>query len=85
MQGHWVDGRFVLASAQDERIRRLETKVKILTAGIIAVSDLIDESCGVEGLHQNGDLARWSTLRTGGRFEEWLKDFDAALEISETT
>lgn len=48
-------------------------------AGLAAVEALIDESRGVDGLHRNGDLATWDELRTGGRYEEWLRDFDAAL------
>lgn len=53
----------------------------VLSRGITAVASLIDESEGVAGLHLNGDLAPWSELRTGGRFEEWLVDFDAALRL----
>lgn len=45
-----------------------------------SVSDLIDNSDGVAGLHQNGDIAEWGELREGGRFEEWLIDFDVAIE-----
>jgi hypothetical protein len=48
--------------------------------GLEAVATLIDESRGVEGLHLNGDIAPWDELRTGGRFETWLLDFDNALK-----
>ena len=51
-----------------------------LVRGINAVADLIDNSTGVDGLHLNGDIAPWDELRTGGMFEEWLVDFDEALE-----
>ena len=51
-----------------------------LIKGLKAVEDLMNESAGVDGLHLNGDLAPWEELRTGGRFEDWLKDFDDALE-----
>lgn len=44
-----------------------------------AVEALIAESRGVIGLHLNGDEAAWESLRTGGRLEEWLLAFDAAL------
>lgn len=37
---------------------------------------------GVAGLHQNGDVASWSELRTGGRFEAWLLAFDTAREAA---
>lgn len=50
-----------------------------LRAGLKAVEGLINDSHGVAGLHLNGDVASWDELRTGGRFEEWLRDFDASL------
>jgi len=50
-----------------------------LRKGLEAVAAVIDNSDGVNGLHLNGDLATWASLRTGGRFESWLLDFDAAL------
>jgi len=61
---------------------RLCEQAATLKTGILAVADLIDESRGVLGLHLNGDPASWSDLRTGGRFEEWLREFDEALELS---
>ena len=51
-----------------------------LLKGLHAVDMLIGESYGVAGLHLNGDVASWGELRAGGRLEEWLCDFDAALE-----
>lgn len=48
--------------------------------GIKAVSDLIYDSQGIYGLHMNGDVAPWHDLQTGGRFENWLKDFDRAAK-----
>ena len=51
-----------------------------LVRGINAAADLMDNSAGVDGLHLNGDIAPWDELRTGGMFEEWLVDFDEALE-----
>lgn len=72
-----------------ELARQLEREVTALTAqlaearrGLDAVADLINESSGVTGLHLNGDVASWDELRTGGRFEDWLIDFDAALQES---
>ena len=53
-----------------------------LVLGINAAADLMDNSSGVDGLHLNGDIAPWNELRTGGRFEEWLVDFDEALELA---
>lgn len=57
-----------------------EAEIERLRAGLRAVSDLIDESHGVAGLHRNGDVAPWSDLRTGGKYEEWLVAFDDALK-----
>ena len=45
-----------------------------------AVTELIDNSYGVDGLHMNGDVAPWDDLRSGGRYEGWLIEFDDALE-----
>ena len=41
-----------------------------------AIDDLVRNSEGVAGLHQNGDVAPWNDLLAGGRFEEWLSVFD---------
>jgi hypothetical protein len=59
-----------------------EYKRKKLIEGLLAVESLILESKGVAGLHLNGDLAKWDELRSGGLFEEWLCEFDDALEIA---
>ena len=67
------------AKAENER---LAARLAELEKGIVAVDALISESGGVYGLHLNGDDAPWSELQTGGRFEEWLRDFDAAKEGS---
>lgn len=53
-----------------------------LYAGITAVRDLINESTGVAGMHLNGELASWESLQTGGRFEEWLIEFNYAEQIA---
>ena len=54
-------------------------RIAELEAGIRAVEELIADSRGVVGLHLNGDEAPWDELLAGGRFEDWLKDFSAAL------
>ena len=59
---------------------RLEAEVERKDKALAAVLDLIEQSQGVYGLHLNGDGAPWETLRTGGQFEQWLIDFDEALE-----
>jgi hypothetical protein len=59
--------------------RAFERELAVARKGLDAVASLIAESHGVGGLHLNGDYATWDELRTGGRFEGWLADFDAAL------
>jgi hypothetical protein len=70
--------------AVDRLVVELHDRIAVLSAGIAAVSGLIDESQGVAGLHLNGDVATWEELRQGGRFEEWLSDFDEALRIEKS-
>jgi len=56
-------------------------QLEILKKGIKAVSDLMEESEGVTGLHLNGNVAYWSELCRYGEFSQWLSDFNAAEEI----
>lgn len=76
-----------LAAAELTRLRaevaRLEAEKAELRKGLDAVSNLIADSSGVVGLHLNGDVATWDELREGGRFEDWLIDFDTAKAHSE--
>jgi len=65
-------------NAAIQRAEKAEAEVERLRKGIAAVSALIADSSGVYGLHLNGDPAPWDELLSGGRFEEWLADFDAA-------
>lgn len=76
MSGVWRNGNYVLDSTLSERER-------VLSAGIMAVAHMINASHGVTGLHLNGDDTAWDDLRTGGRFEAWLLDFDKALQLAE--
>ena len=64
---------------QERTMATQQARIEALEKGLQAVAQLIEESSGVSGLHMNGDVAPWSDLQTGGRFEEWLVDFDAAL------
>ncbi len=70
-----------LASKQvlHKRDELWKAEVTRLRLALACVEGLINESHGVTGLHLNGDVALWGDLRTGGQFEEWLMDFDAAL------
>lgn len=68
-----------LAAARAENARMREER-DVFVRGLLAVRDLMSESRGVCGLHRNGDEAEWSSLQTGGRFEGWLTEFDAARD-----
>jgi hypothetical protein len=46
---------------------------------------LIDSSEGVAGLHLNGDVASWESLREGGPFEAWLMRMDEARAFLDST
>ena len=61
---------------------RLREDAERFADAIDAVSDLIDNSKGVYGLHLNGNVAPWGELRTGGRYEEWLLAFDAMSDTA---
>lgn len=81
----WMEAEQQLAEAQAEATQ-LRSDLAVLAKrcegmkdGLNAVADLINESYGVAGLHQNGDVASWEELRTGGNHEDWLVEFDEAL------
>ena len=62
-----------------QRIAKFEAENEALRKGLDAVQELINHSNGVTGLHLNGAVAPWEELLAGGRFEEWLVDFSAAI------
>ena len=76
----------LLRQILDSRIPKNEREwcaareIEELRKGIAAALALIEDSYGVAGLHLNGDVAPWHELRTGGRYEDWLFDFDQAVE-----
>ena len=74
--------RGMLLTQRDETVAVLRAEVDRLRKGIAAVDQLIRESVGVAGLHLNGDIAYWTELRTGGGYEGWLLDFDAAIDAA---
>lgn len=64
--------------AENQSLRR---DVDVYQNGILAVVSLIESSLGVYGLHLNGELAPWDTLRTDGGYEDWLQSLDAAVDV----
>ena len=65
---------------EEKRRKEVEAECDRYKSGIMAVKKLIEQSYGVNGLHLDGDVASWETIRTGGHFEEWLKPFDEAID-----
>lgn len=74
------DGGFLLAefrnfgghAGENAAAKLLKAAPKLLNALsdlLDEVQDLIGESYGVAGLHLNGDVAPWSEIEEGGRFE----------------
>lgn len=71
---HWkevTDGKYFInqVSVKTGTDLALLEVLKNLVADIEA---LMAASDGVSGLHLNGDIAEWSSLIEGGRFEGWL-------------
>lgn len=64
--------------SSDATIKEL---VEALDKACRSINDLIESSEGVAGLHLNGDVASWGSLRVGGRFESWLIEFDEACDV----
>lgn len=56
----------------------VDALVEALRTLIHDISGLISESCGVDGLHLNGDVAPWESLLEGGEFECWLGGLSVA-------
>lgn len=70
-----AEGRIVTQgafNAANASVVRLYEENQQLREAVNEVRDLIKESYGVAGLHQNGDVAEWSELLPGGNFEGWL-------------
>ena len=55
--------------AQGGEIAKQSAALKLASAALGEVQDLIGESHGVYGLHLNGDESPWGELEQGGRFE----------------
>ena len=53
---------------------------EVKQAALQEIIDLMSESYGLTGFHLNGDVAPWSEVEEGGRFER-LTSLNAALSI----
>lgn len=62
--------------AQRAANEQLTNEIELIAAKCDRLTEsfatLMEHSTGVAGLHLNGDVAPWSELTEGGRFEEWL-------------
>lgn len=67
----------------EDAIERRNEQIECLLKGIHAVTMLIDNSTGVDGLHPNGDSAPWTDLLAGGCYEEWLYEYSQAQALME--
>ena len=73
-----------LVTRYNEALREIEALKNGRTELVNALGELVgeikqlaDESCGVAGLHLNGDVAAWEEILPGGRFE-WLGSLERA-------
>lgn len=78
-----VDRLTAELTAVKEQLEQVKAEAAEYRTALGAVEVLMDNSTGVAGLHLNGDVATWGDLRTGGRFESWLIQFDEALKGKE--
>lgn len=65
-------------NSHDELVQMNQELLAALKQVVGDVRALADHSYGVHGLHQNGDLAPWGSLFSGGFFESWLLSVDDA-------
>ena len=65
-------------NSHDELVQMNQELLAALKQVVGDVRALADHSYGVHGLHQNGDLAPWNSLFSGGFFESWLLSVDDA-------
>ena len=65
-------------NSHDELVQINQELLAALKQVVGDVRALADHSYGVHGLHQNGDLAPWNSLFSGGFFESWLLSVDDA-------
>ena len=72
-----ADAENKLADALDQRDELLAVLKKLSGD----VEELMKESGGVYGLHQNGEPAPWAELVAGGRHETWLLSLSDAAEL----
>lgn len=76
-EAHESELKKYITQLQDE-LKKERDENAVLKAGLLSVRQLMNDSYGVAGLHENGEVAPWNELEQGGRFEEWLYAFNRA-------
>lgn len=69
-----------LGSETERHLKNYFNVYEALEDMLDELESLMDESEGVTGLHQNGDVAPWSELLENGRFP-WIGSFDRAKKV----
>lgn len=86
----WVNGEYYVfyemqaeyaahaINSHDELVAMNRELLEVLKRVVFDLNELSNNSDGVIGLHRNGDIARWSSLRSCGFNEGWLLSIDEA-------
>ena len=69
-----------MVDEMDEQLAATLAACEAKDAALQEFVDLMSESYGLTGFHQNGDIAPWSEVEEGGRFER-LTSLNNALTI----
>ena len=69
-----------MVDERDEQLAATLAACEAKDAALQEFVDLMSESYGLTGFHQNGDIAPWSEVEEGGRFER-LTSLNNALTI----
>ena len=69
-----------MVDERDEQLAAALAACEVKQAALQEIIDLMSESYGLTGFHLNGDVAPWSEVEEGGRFER-LTSLNAALAI----
>ena len=73
MEGGHISDRASELEADRDRLAKENARLRVAAGTLVStLDDLVSESFGVAGLHANGEVAPWSTIFSGGEFEEWL-------------
>lgn len=66
------------------RAEKAEAKLASAQKGLQSVVGLFMHTKGVTGILPNGEVAYWVDILPGGKLSDWLRDFDRALNDSQS-